>query len=488
MRYELEDIRMSNLTKASQTGKSKTLLIVVDGLDYEYIKNHIHEFSLFRTWLEGKRLNPLESVVPADSIPAWITIYTGLNPAEHGIIESINYMDFKRKSQGDYSVIQGHAMWDVLSQGGKKVLVFNPFLAYPAWDLNGLMISGPVFESGNASTNQADQVDTASLPPLGGLVDHPDKNKMSQFVEMNLDLTQKQFNTFNHYLSRDAYDFAFLGILTADRIQHFLWRYADAAKRPSGKNSLSGAIIKTYQLVEKNIAQILNQYGDEYNIVIISDHGHGPRCHKTFYINQWLISEGFMKGINQKKRVVEYAKHATLAVLEKMHCVEAGVKFLKRFEVAHKVKNTDYIFNAKEKVFAPHFDGTNPFGGIHVDRDAFQSDEAYEDMRLRMISGLMKVRDAGKPVMLWAKRREEIYFGSKTDHYPEIVYCLVPEYGVDRGLFGKRLFGSNSFRDIVSGGHRLFGVIMGNTDGTEDVRSVLNVHQFVLNLCGFAQD
>ena len=462
--------------------------MVIDGLDYEFINNHIHEFSLFQSLLEAKRLNPLESVVPADSIPSWITIYTGLNPAEHGIIESINYLNFKRQAEGDYSVIKGHSIWDFLSKSGQKVFVFNPFLAYPAWDVNGLMISGPVFESGNTSTNRKDQVDLSALPPLGGLVDHPVKKKMDQFVDMNLELTQKQFNAFHQYFGQDEYDFAFLGILTADRIQHFLWRYADdQTHHLPKKNSLAGAIIKTYHLIEKNIYEIMNQYGDQYNVMVISDHGHGPRCQKTFYINQWLINEGFIHEINKKKRVVEYVKHTAFRAFEKMHCVAAGVKFFKKFEFAHKVKNADYIFSTKGQIYAPHFDGTNPYGGIQVDRAFFPSDEAYEETRHHIITGLMKVHDAGKPIMLWAKRREEIYSGQKTDQYPDIVYYMVPEYGVDRGLFGKRLFGSNSFRDIVSGGHRPRGVIMGNLDGTEGVGSVLNIYRFVLGLCGTRQ-
>ena len=295
--------------------------MVIDGLDFEFINNHRCEFSLFQSLLETKRLNPLESVVPADSIPSWITIYTGLNPAEHGIIESINYLNFKRQAQGDYSVIKGHSFWDVLSQNGQKVFVFNPFLAYPAWDVNGLMISGPVFESGNTSSNRKDQLDLSALPALGGLVDHPVKNEMEQFVEKNLELTQNQFNAFHQYLSQDEYDFAFLGILTADRIQHFLWRYTGDQIHQSNKNNrLTGAIIETYHLIEKNIKEIINQYGEIFNVIVISDHGHGPRCQKTFYINQWLINEGFIHPINMKKRVVEYVKHTALRAFEKMHC------------------------------------------------------------------------------------------------------------------------------------------------------------------------
>jgi predicted AlkP superfamily phosphohydrolase/phosphomutase len=468
--------------------KNNTLLLVIDGLDYEFIKNHINEFSLFHDLIDARRLHPLESVVPADSIPSWISIYTGLNPAEHGVIESINYLDSKREAYGDYSVIKGRTIWDILGENGRKVLVFNPFLAYPAWDVNGIMISGPVFEGGNTSTNRADQVDMSTLPPLGGLVDHPVKKQMRQFVEMNLALTQKQFDAFHLYFQRDAYDFAFLGILTVDRIQHFLWRYTDNRKsRLTTKNILANAIIKAYMLIEKNIQEIIDQYGNEYNVVVISDHGHGPRCRKTFFINQWLINEGFVDDVNKKKRIVEFAKHATLAVLERIHCVAAGVNLLKRFAFAHKVKNADYVFSKKGHIYAPNFDGTNPFGGIRFDRAAFSSDEAYEDTRSKIIADLLQVRDAEGPIMLWARRREEIYPGPKVEHYPDIVYCMAPQYGVDRGLYGKRLFGSNSYRSIISGGHRPFGVIIGNMDGTEFVGSVLGIYRFILSLCGLAK-
>lgn len=45
----------------------------------------------------------------------------------------------------------------------------------------------------------------------------------------------------------------------------------------------------------------MDEYGSEYNIIVISDHGHGKRCEKTFYINQWLISQGIIKDKSKKK-------------------------------------------------------------------------------------------------------------------------------------------------------------------------------------------
>ena len=467
--------------------KNKTIMVILDGFDYEFIEKNLDSFNLFKKLFIENKLCPLESVVPADSIPAWTTIYTGKNPSEHGILESIDYLSFKNKEKGDYSIIQGNTFWDVLSSYGKKVFVFNPFIAYPAWDINGLMICGPVFEGGKISTNCPEIVDIEKLPDIGGMVEQPTNKEMYDFYQNTMRLSQKQFDSFHEYFTKDQYDFGFLGITTPDRMQHFLWRYNDPGDRtyPRRKNDLSGSILKMYQLMEKNIQKIMDDYGEQYNIVVISDHGHGRRCEKTFYVNQWLIAQGIIKDKSKKKRTIEYLKNTLFRIMAILGCVRSGTQFFKQFKFAHKVKNADYVFNnSNEKVFVPKFDGTNPYGGINVNREMFESDEEYEKMRQKIIDGLIQVKDHGKTVMIWVKRREDVYPGEKVSNYPDIVYKMDSDYGVDRGLFGKRLFGINAMHEIVSGGHQFTGVIMGNRDDIKEVNSVLNVHKYILELCG----
>ena len=464
--------------------KKKTIMIILDGFDYTYIEKNLDKFHFFKNLYDNKKLCPLESVVPADSIPSWTTIYTGLNPAEHGVLESIDYLDFKNKVKGDYSVIQGHSFWDVLSEEGKKVFIFNPFMAYPAWNVNGLMICGPVFEGGDVSTNRPDLVDMKTMPSIGGMVDHPTDKEMPKFFENTMELSQRQFDTFHKYFKKDQYDFAFLGVTTPDRMQHFLWRYTDQSDRTyPGKNNLQNSILEMYKLMEKNVKRIMDEYGSEYNIIVISDHGHGKRCEKTFYINQWLISQGIIKDKSKKKRAVEYAKNSMFRFLATFHIVESGTKFFKQFKFAHKVKNADYVFSdKKQKVYAPKFDCCNPFGGIMVNRSEFDSDEEYEVMRQKIIDGLLQIEDHGQPIMIWVKRREEIYEGAKVENYPDIVYRMKPEYGVDRGLYGKKLFGINAMHEVLSGGHQFLGVIMGNRDDVKTVRSVLDMHNYIIRI------
>ena len=50
--------------------KDKTILMILDGLDYSYIVQNINKFTLFKQWFDEKRLHALNSVVPADSVPS----------------------------------------------------------------------------------------------------------------------------------------------------------------------------------------------------------------------------------------------------------------------------------------------------------------------------------------------------------------------------------------------------------------------------------
>ena len=138
----------------------------------------------------------------------------------------------------------------------------------------------------------------------------------------------------------------------------------------------------------------------------------------------------------------------------------------------------------KQKIYAPKFDGCNPFGGIMVTRSEFASVEEYEAMRQKIIDGLLLLKDHDQSVMIWVKRREEIYEGEKVENYPDIVYRMRPEYGVDRGLYGKKLFGINAMHEVLSGGHKFLGVIMGNREDTKNVKSVLNIHKYIVNISG----
>ncbi len=465
--------------------KDKTILVILDGFDYSYIVKNINDFTLFKDWYDSDRLHVLNSVVPADSIPSWITIYTGMTPAEHGILLNIDYLNEKQKIEDQSAVIKGKSFWDKIGSKGKKVFIFNPFIASPAWDVNGIMVCRSSLEKKNEiTTNRPDVVNISEIN-LGGIFrKNPTMKEMPEFLADTWEMTDSQFDNFHKYFKMDDYDLGFLGVTTPDRLQHITWKYTDPEDRCYPKNNpYKNAIHDGYLYFEKQVKKIVDEYSDEYNIIVISDHGHGRRCQNVFYVNQWLIENGYIKDKSMKKRAIEYAKNSMLTNLARIHKVQVGSNFFKKFKFAHKVKNAEHVFKSKGKIYAPNFDGVNPFGGIAVDRTKFSSEEEYEKTRQDIIDKLMKLEHKGKNIMMWAKRREEIYEGAKVDNYPEIVYRMDNDYGVDRGLYGRRIFGISPFHEIISGGHRFEGVIMStDADIIKNVDSVEKMHTTMCSL------
>ena len=227
--------------------KDKTILVVLDGLDFSYIEKNIKDFHLFKEWYEKGQLHALNSVVPADSIPSWITIYTGKTPAEHGILLTIDYLNEKQKIPGQNAVIKGKSFWDKIGEKGKKVFIFNPFIASPAWDVNGVMVCRSTLESKNEiTTNRPDIVDVQKLDLGGTLRKNPTMKELPGFLKETWKMTDSQFDNFHKYFKMDDYDMGFLGVTTPDRLQHITWKYTDPEDRCYPKNNPFQNVIRPY--------------------------------------------------------------------------------------------------------------------------------------------------------------------------------------------------------------------------------------------------
>ena len=131
------------------------------------------------------------SVFPPDSIPAWVTIFTGEYPEKHGWLDNIDYEDIRKGAEvSKLCDLQGRTFWDQVGQAGKRVCIINPLLAYPIWPVNGVMASGPVFITGEKQIFPKELAAKYELPELGGMTDFPAENELKQFLEDTLQSTR----------------------------------------------------------------------------------------------------------------------------------------------------------------------------------------------------------------------------------------------------------------------------------------------------------
>ncbi len=178
----------------------------MDGLDPDLLERWSEEMPNFRRLLEEGWYRRVDSVFPPDSIPAWASIYTGATPDHHGILDSVDYLDAsKQVMKCDTSGLQGNCFWDAASRGGKRVCVVNPFMAYPVWPVNGIMVNGPVFVTGEIQAYPECLLAEYDVPELGGMVDQPTKKTLGPFAERARNLIREHLRFSKELFGREKW-------------------------------------------------------------------------------------------------------------------------------------------------------------------------------------------------------------------------------------------------------------------------------------------
>jgi predicted AlkP superfamily phosphohydrolase/phosphomutase len=447
--------------------KAKVRILGIDGMDFQYMQSIIDELPHIKRLSETNTVLPFRSVFPPDSIPSWITCYTGKDPSEHGILESVDYFakgDARLKV--DTSVFHGKTFWDIIGNAGHSVTVINPFMAYPVWPVNGVMVNGPVFINGNIQTSDPRKIEGITVPQnLGGITQFPTKKTMDAFVRQIFLDTKEQADFGLSLLERNNPDLFFQVFLTMDRIQHFLWRFCDE-NDPTypGRNPHSNAIRDFYIIIDQIIGRYLHACDPMDRVLIISDHGHGMRCTQCFNMNEYLRKRGDLKSAAEGKWLslplfIEIAKNHVLSFMHKNDLQDYISVVAKWVPKAKQLKKGKHVTKSNvSSAYTSDFTGVNPFGGICINRDLVSDYEHYRD---ELIRDLLNIRHRGTLIFEWIQKREVVYKGKYLQRFPDILFCLRPEYGLSWNLYTK-LFTENPTHKRISGGHREYGVFMSN--------------------------
>lgn len=472
---------------------SKVVILGIDGLDPFLLEKWRSELSNFSRLMGDSSGYSTMSTFPPDSICAWASIFTGDNPAEHGLIESINYLSDKKVTENtDRSEhFRGKTFWDEAGNNGKKVCVINPFIAYPSWKVNGIMVSGPVFEGGDISVYPDGLLERYKFPPIGGIVDFPDEKDLGPFIDRTVRVTEELANVSLQIYKDHKPDLFFLTFLTMDRLKHFLWRFTDKKdKYYPGKNDYEDSIRDFYITYDKIVGEFLNALEEDTIMMIISDHGHRRRCTKCLNLNEILRQKGYVQSASKGasgvlKMIVERTKVFTISSLTKLGLQDWIYKIAKVIPNRKALKKSTYLIdNTGSPVRLSNLCGTNPYGGLDITAGSEDEYEALRDKIIDELNGLNEM--LGVEVVKWAGRSEEIYTGSKMDRLPDILFELDGDYGVGMDLYTSPIT-DNFTHKKISGGHKREAVLIigGQNAIINDVDrpdSVIGLKELVLKL------
>ena len=233
----------------------------------------------------------ISSSIPEVSSTAWTSFMTGTNPGVHGIF---GFFDPAGETYAlrfpNAASIRVPTLWHRLSRAGKRCLVLNMPQTYPAFPVNGVLVSGFVAPDLNRAVSPE-----SLLPDLRALDYRVDVNAwlaredQDQFVHDLFQVLETRTKTLRMLWERDSWDVIAAVFTGTDRLQHYLWHAVQDPAHPRHRQTL-----EFYTAVDRAIGECLDRIRDDTFVMIVSDHGFTGVAREV-NLNAWFREQGILK-------------------------------------------------------------------------------------------------------------------------------------------------------------------------------------------------
>jgi predicted AlkP superfamily phosphohydrolase/phosphomutase len=454
-------------------------VIGIDSLDPYLLQRFKHALPTFAQLLDDSPTQMMETIYPADSIPAWMSCFTGLQPTRHGVFYSYDIFDptLSDLSQIDASHIRGHAFWDYADQDEITSLILFPLMVYPAYELRGGMVCKSPLDKRidrlrtvtDLSISPSELQHRYNLPRQlhsvwGGF---PGIAKCSDWITVAQESHQSLAQTGLTLFRDESWKLFFIYFHTLDIIQHRLWRFFDTADPTyPGSNPLENSILTYYQLFDQLLAKFFAVRPD-ISYMILSDHGHQRRPVKTVNVNEHLRSAGYLQVKPETPRVLHLLRRVILDVAYRcnlehwlMHLVVASPRLTQASKSLYSSVN--FINMDTSKAYLSTFAGIKSYshGGIEVNRDQLSQAEYIRLLEALTANLKQLTTPTGAPLFDWIQPRDIVHPGPYSETiYPDLLFQLHPEYGVGWEL-QSGLYGTAYDHKVASGGHAFHATLL----------------------------
>ncbi len=264
----------------------KVLVVGFDGATWDIISSLIAKGSLptFQKIMETSCWGYLESTIPPMTIPAWICMFSGLQP------ETLCMFDFNRVTIKDKvaesrlfntSDYKGKLVWDLLSRKGFKSLVLNIPGTYPPYPIEGHLIGLDMTPMESMTYPEGiekiltEEHDLNKLRELQKTLGRGKKSAL-QMVEHE---EQKILEILTSFSRKFPYDVIFVRFGIPDHVSH---------------HTIDDADMERCHILMDSILKTVCESVDYDYLMIVSDHGI-KKTYKTFCINKYFQEIGLLK-------------------------------------------------------------------------------------------------------------------------------------------------------------------------------------------------
>ena len=291
----------------------RVFLLGLDGATFDLILPWVKEEKLpnLSRLLKHSYYGKLESLPPIT--PAgWTSIITGVNCGKHGLA------DFLKMDHRDYQLTptsrldrKVDTIYNILGKIGKKVILLNYPLTYPAEKVNGHLVTGlQTPKKDERCTYPFGKIDDLEkeLGEIRFMVNYQEGQSREEFLAEIRKLTQCRERMVLHYLNNHTFDLFAAVFMGPDIVSHSFWKYMDKGHPehegidPEELGLYEHAILNVYEQIDGSVGKIIEALeGTDTAIILVSDHGSGP-LHKYVNLNKFLLEKGHLSICPEKRK------------------------------------------------------------------------------------------------------------------------------------------------------------------------------------------
>lgn len=271
---------------------SRRMVIVgLDGADWSLLDPLMEDgvMPALKSFVDSGVRATLESVRPTNSMSAWTSFMTGVNPGKHGVF------DFVRKTNTPFqthitnsSAIRFPTLWETLGAGDRSSCVIDMPPLYPPFEINGVMLGGigagaAANRSYSAPGDLAERVVNA-VGAFDSDVQWVDKaGQEDQLLGQLIAMVENRGKVSEFLLNDREWDVFCTVFVAPDRLQHVFWR--DLVERGTHYSAARAF----YERLDEVLTHLLDQVDTtSTDVLLVSDHGFRP-AGRIFEVNQFLV-------------------------------------------------------------------------------------------------------------------------------------------------------------------------------------------------------
>ena len=365
---------------------------------------------------------------------------TGVNPGVHGIFDFFRIENYERHLVGTADVKAPH-IWDTLSDLGKKVIVVNHPSIFPAYPINGVMISGMMTPSYESKFVYPPSVKSWLMErdyKFGVVLDVGGRSSFARAFTMtkNSKSISRMIERFNEVEEKRGditlelmdenpdWDFVFVLFESGDRLSHYFW-----------SDSQHDILLRHYRKLDEIVGKFLARADENTWIGIASDHGF-TSVQKKFFINSLLMDMDLLAVNSSSGKIKGRLVEAARWLISKASSLGVPVE---------RILSTDFAIDAFRRLYRPFSDYgrsqafmiNETAQGIWInvrgrEQQGTVAPEEYDVVRGRILDKLNALTDpaTGKK-FITAYPREQVFKGKQTRNAVDIVCTVRDGYSIE---------------------------------------------------------